>query len=157
MNEINKLDLKSFVGNAINEVFETMLSMEVEFSDAYSQNTIEGDRIVGSVSFAGELIGSVCIHVSVAFARMMTAAILGMHLDEIQGQEEVNDVIGEVSNMIGGGLKSRFCDSGLNCYLSIPSIICGTDFKIESRDWARHESFVFSHSQHFGILEIFLK
>jgi chemotaxis protein CheX len=157
MNEITKLDLKSSVGNAINEVFETMLSMEVEISDAHSQSPIEGNRIVGSVSFAGELVGSVCIHVPNVLARMMTAAILSMQVDEIQGQEEVNDVIGEVSNMIGGGLKSRFCDSGLNCELSIPSITSGTDFKIESRDWARHESFVFCHNQHFGFLEVFIK
>lgn len=157
MNEIYNLDLKSFVGNAIKKVFETMLAMEVEFLEANSERSIEGNRIVGSVSFAGELIGSVCIHVSFALARLMTAAILGMQLDEIQGQDEVNDVIGEVSNMIGGDLKSRFCDSGLNCELSIPSITSGTNFKIESRDWARHESFIFQHNQHFGILEVFLK
>jgi CheY-specific phosphatase CheX len=157
MNEINTVDLKSFVGNAVNEVFETMLSMEVEFTNAHSQRNIEGNRIVGSVSFAGELIGSVCIHVPDVLARLMTAAILGMQLEEVQGEEEVNDVIGEVSNMIGGGLKSRFCDYGLNCELSIPSITSGTDFKIESRDWARHESFVFRHQQHFGILEVFIK
>lgn len=157
MNEIKAMDLKSFVGNAVNEVFETMLSMEVDFSDADSEKTLEGHRIVGSVSFAGELMGSICIHVPDVLARLMTASILGMELDEIEGDEEVNDVIGEVSNMIGGGLKSRFCDSGLNCELSIPSITSGTDFKIESWEWARHESFIFSHQQYSGILEVFLK
>lgn len=156
MNEINTVDLKSYVGNAVNEVFDTMLSMEVEFSDAYAQKTLEGNRIVGSVSFAGELMGSICIHVPSVFAHLMTAAMLGMELDEIQS-EEVNDVIGEVSNMIGGGLKSRFCDSGFDCVLSIPSITSGTDFNIESRDWARHESFAFRHQQHFGFLEVFIK
>ncbi|MBW1728944.1 MAG: chemotaxis protein CheX [Deltaproteobacteria bacterium] len=147
MNEINTVDLKGFVGNAVNEVFDTMLSMEVEFSDADSQTTVDGNRIVGSVSFAGELMGSVCIQVPDVFARLMTAAMLGMELEEIEGEEEVNDVIGEVSNMIGGDLKSRFCDSGLPCELSIPSITSGSDFKVESRNY----------QQHFAVVEVFIK
>ena len=122
MNEINALDLKAFATNATCGVFDTMLSMAVEFFDEETHEIIDGGKIVGSVSFAGDVMGIVSIHVGNTFARVMTATMLGMDLEEVEDQEEVDDVIGEVSNMIGGDLKSRFCDSGLPCRLSIPPL-----------------------------------
>ncbi len=156
MKEINSLDLKGLVVNAVNNVFDMMLSLEVEISDADSQAVVDGNKIVGSVSFAGDVMGSISIQVGDTFARLMTAAMLGMESEEVDG-EEVNDVIGELSNMIGGDLKSRFCDSGFPCQLSIPSITSGSDFKIESRDWMKHECFAFCHQQHTALVEVFIK
>ena len=112
---------------------------------------------MGSVSFAGELLGSICIHVSHGFARFITAAMLGIKPEAIQSDEEINDVIGEMSNIVGGSLKSRFCDSGLPCELSIPSITSGSNFHIESMSWARRERYVFCNKEHAGIVEVFIK
>ena len=156
MKEINSLNLKELVINAVNNVFDMMLDMEVEISDADSQEIVHDNKIVGSVSFAGDLMGSVSIHVSDTFARIMAAAMLGMEVEEIEG-EEVNDVIGELSNMIGGDLKSRFCDLGFPCELSIPSVTSGSDFKIESKDWMQRECFAFCHQQHTALVDVFIK
>ncbi len=157
MNEISAMDLKGFVSNTVYEVFDTMLSMEVQLSDTDSRTTVDGDRIMGSVGFAGELTGNLCIHVSDTFARLMTAAMLGMELEEIEGEEEVHDVIGEMSNMIGGNLKSAFCDAGFPCNISIPYITSGSDFKTESMNWVRHECLVFLYQQHLALIEVFIK
>jgi chemotaxis protein CheX len=156
INEINSLDLKGFAINAVNSVFDMMLSLEVEISDADSQAVVDVNKIVGSVSFAGDVMGSISIQVGGDFAILMTAAMLGMELEEVDG-EEVSDVIGELSNMIGGDLKSRLCDSGFPCQLSIPSVTSGSDFKIESRGWIKHESFTFCHQQHTAMVEVFIK
>jgi len=67
----------------------------------------------------------------------------GMDEDEIEGDEEVHDVVGELSNMIGGDLKSRLCDAGLTCELSIPTITSGKEFQVQPKGWTRHERFVF--------------
>ena len=157
MNEIEHLDLKSFVAHAVSEVFSTMLSLEVEPDVLNGQSPPEGNRIVGSVSFAGEVMGSISIQVTDAFGRLIAAAMLGMEEAEIEGTDEVNDVIGEMSNMIGGGLKSHLCDSGFPCDLSIPSITTGSDFKIESRSWLRHEKFAFKCNRHIAVVEAFIK
>ena len=122
MSEINSLDLKELVTNAVSDVFDTMLSMQVESVAAGQAGNQNGGQIVGTVSFAGKVLGNLNLHVDEAFGMEMTAAMLGMETDEIEGTEEVHDVIGEVCNMIGGDLKSRLCDSGLTCELSIPSI-----------------------------------
>jgi len=155
--EIATLDIKSFATIAVNEVFDTMLSMEVEYDEADTQVTLAGDRIVGSVSFAGTIVGNISIQMSQSFGRVMTAAMLGMEEDEIEDEEDVHDVVGEMSNMIGGNLKSRFCDAGLSCELSIPSITSGSDFKVECRDWALHQRLGFHHQEHTIFVEVCIK
>jgi CheY-specific phosphatase CheX len=157
MNEINSLDLKTFITNAVRDVFDTMLSMTMEnvAVDQIDQNG--GKQLVGTVSFAGRVMGSVNLHVGKEFACEMTAGMLGMETDEIDSEEEVHDVIGEVCNMIGGDLKSRLCDSNLACELSIPSITSGKDFAIEPKGWARSEKYGFRSSRHTAKVEVFIK
>lgn len=157
MEQLNALDLRSFITKAVNGVFATMLSMEVEFPEQNGQPILEGERVVGSVSFAGKVMGNINIQVDCGFARVMTAAMLGMELEEVTGDDDVNDVIGEMSNMVGGDLKSRLCDNGLQCDLSIPSITTGTSFRIECRDWERHEQVAFCHQDHAGMVEVCIK
>jgi CheY-specific phosphatase CheX len=157
MAEIETLDLKTFVIDAIKKVFDTMLFLEIEISGTDSEVSLDNDRIVGSVSFAGEVMGNICIHVGDTLARLMTGSMLGMELEEIEGEEEVHDVIGEFSNMIGGDLKSHLSDCGMPCELSVPSITSGTDFKVESIGWSRHERLAFRHKQHIALVELFMK
>ena len=156
MSLINDLDLKEFTDNSVNNVFNTMLSMELKQFEADSQVEVGDSRIVGSVSFAGKAVGTVRIHVTTDFAKIITCAMLDMELDEVE-DEEVTDVIGELSNMVGGNLKSRFCDSGLTCAISIPSITKGSNFKIESMDWERCEYFGFRYQEYTALVEVVLK
>ena len=157
MTSINSLDLKKFIINAVRDVFDTMLSMEVETVEEPSLENFNGGRIVGSIGFAGLVMGNLNLHVDEVFARQMTAAMLDLETDDIEGNEEINDVIGELCNMICGGLKSRLCDEGLACELSIPSITSGKEFTIESQGWARSERYGFRNHQHTALVEIFMK
>ena len=138
-------------------MFDTMLSMDIELAEESIQASVDGQRIVGSVGFAGMAVGSVSIQVNDAFARSITAAMLGMEEEDIEGDEEVYDVIGELSNMVGGDLKSRLCDQGLGCDLSIPSITTGSDFITETKGWERHECLVFRHQEQFAVVDVYIK
>jgi chemotaxis protein CheX len=156
MEQLDEIDLETFISHTIRDVYETMLSMTIEPLNG-SAAAIDGDRIVGSVGFAGVVMGNVSLLVSRDFARRMTAEMLGMDLEEVAGDEEIHDVIGELSNMIGGDLKSRFCDAGLPCDLSIPSITSGSDFRVEPTDWHRHERFAFQYDEQQIRVEVFVK
>ncbi len=156
MDGLNGVDLKSCLVNAIAEVFDTMLSMEVEAGKSNPEN-ISDSRIVGTVGFAGKVMGCVNLHVGEEFAENITAAMLGMEPDEIESDEEIFDVIGELSNMVGGDLKSRLCDAGLECQLSIPSTTSGSDFKIESKGWMEQERIGFISGNDKGLAEVFIK
>jgi len=153
--DLATFDLPTFLRGATQEVFDTMLSMEL--TEQEHKAFTGGSRIVGSVSLAGSVSGTVNIHVSNTFATQITANMLGMELDEIDSDEEVHDVIGELSNMIGGDLKSRLCDAGFTCELSIPSITSGKDFSIESKGWAVNEIVYFQYQEHIALIEAFIK
>jgi chemotaxis protein CheX len=156
MKDISKLDLKAFCVNSTKSVFHTMLSMEVSAIETNSATELSGNKVVGCVGFAGDVIGNICVHVSKEFARAMSAAMMGMEVDEIE-DDEINDVIGEVSNMVGGDMKSRLCDAGFPCVLSIPNVTSGKDFKIESKGWMRHEKIAFQHQEELYMVEVFIK
>jgi len=102
-------------------------------------------------------MGNLNLHVEKEFARLMTAAMLGMEIDEIDGDDVIHDVIGELCNMICGDLKSRLCDAGLACELSIPSITSGSKFKIEAKGWDRGEQLGLRTHQHTALVEFFIK
>jgi chemotaxis protein CheX len=59
--------------------------------------------------------------------------------------------------MICGDLKSRLCDAGLTCELSIPSITTGKEFKIESRGWERSEQYRFRSHDHTAMVAVYMK
>jgi CheY-specific phosphatase CheX len=157
MATIEDIDLESFISSTIIDVFDTMLSMKaVMVDEAQGPANGTGPRIVGSVGLSGEVMGNVSIQVTRMFAYEMTSAMLGMELDDIE-EDEVHDVVGEISNMLGGDIKSRLCDEGFPCSLSIPSITSGTDFTIESTGWSRHEVFTFSCDDYRIVIEVFVR
>ena len=157
MNDIHSLDIASSISATVKEVFDTMLSMTV---DIYLENPPplpEGLRIVGSVGFAGQVTGNMPLQMNDTFAHLLTANMLGMKVEEIESAEEVEDVIGELSNMIGGDLKSRFCDLDLPCELSVPSITVGRDFRIEQVGILRCETIGIGYQDHIAQIQVYIK
>ncbi len=157
LDDIIGVDIEEFITNATNEVFDMMLSMPVERCDPKEAAVEQGHKIVGAVSFAGDVVGNVNVQVSSLLGKLITANMLGVEADEIEDNEEVNDMVGELSNMIGGSLKSRFCDSGFTCDLSIPSVTSGKHFTIESMGWEKHELYAFRYQQHTTLVEVCMK
>jgi flagellar motor switch protein FliN len=112
---------------------------------------------VGTVSFAGDVDGLFNIQVNEDFAQKMTAAMLGIEVEEIESEEEVFDVLRELSNIIGGNLKSAFVDVGLSCALSTPSITNGRDFRVEALNIIKTQRFLFSLGEHTIIVDAGIK
>jgi flagellar motor switch protein FliN len=112
---------------------------------------------VGSVSFAGEATGMVSIHVGDKFSRQLASEMLGMEVEELEGDQEVKDMMGELGNIVGGNLKSAFTDAGLACALSTPSFTTGTDFRIESLNMEKYERFAFRSGDNFVFVEMGVK
>ena len=136
MDFLDQVDIPELMTTSTTNVFETMLSMNLETVAApASKPDPDGETLVGAVGFAGRIKGLVYIRARDRFARVVTGAMLGMEPDEF-GDDEVNDVIGELSNMIGGNIKSRLNDSGFECQLSTPTVTRGKEFQIISRESA---------------------
>jgi hypothetical protein len=82
MERIAGVDIKTAIVNSVIDVFYTMLEMEVEAIQEVPDTFTEEMRTVGSVTFAGEVDGMFNIQVNDDFGKEMTAAMLGMEVDE---------------------------------------------------------------------------
>ena len=157
IDKINELDYKARIVDAMVDVFDTMISLDLEPTDSISIDSLEGLRNMASVCFGGDATGIVNIQVSDEFSRIMAASMLGMESDEIEGLEEIVDLLGELSNIVGGSLKSALTDAGLACALSTPSFTTGTDFEIELLNLERYERFAFKYDIHTVFVEMGIK
>ncbi len=155
--EVKKFDVRGSVTKSLCDVFDTMLSLDLQALDDLPAGDDEGARVVGSVSFVGPLMGGFNFYVTETFSRVMTAAMLGMEIEELESEEEVKDVVSELCNIVGGNLKSKFCDTGLRCELSTPSYTTGNDFKIESRHMITYEHMAFQHADNIVLVEVGIK
>ena len=155
--EIDALDLKARVSEAVINVFDTMFSTRLEPVDMIPTEYPEDLRNVGSVSYAGDAAGMVGIQVGDRFSRELTAAMSGMEVEKLDNDEKIREMLGEIGNAVGENLKSAFNDAGLACVLSTPSFIAGTDFKIESLNLEKYERFAFQSNDNIVIVEMGVK
>ncbi len=158
MNQIVQIsDVREFMTRHLADVFDTMLSMKAILVPQAAV-PLFGERVSGSVGFAGETVtGAVYLHLSAPFATQVTAAMLGLAPEEITGDTEVNDVVGEATNMLTGGLKSWLCDAGHQCAVSTPAIIRGTGFNVEPMEDVQCECLVFDCGQDRLVVEVHIK
>lgn len=154
MCNLENFDIKSHVIESIVEVFDTMVSMPIEHSDSEPQDTGDAGRVVVAVNFSGNVAGILNIQIPTDFARLMTANKLDMKPEELEGDGEIKDLLSEISNIVGGNLKSALNDAGINCVLSTPSMTYEGDFTIKSLNMERFERFVFMHQQDWIFVEV---
>ena len=115
------------------DVFAKMLGWKIEpkpgFADFEMPMRMFG--VTGSVSLAGKLSGVVYLNLSDSTGEKAAEQILG-EMPPVPASE-VNDVVGELTNMISGNIKSKMSDRGYPCRLSIPTVMRGTPVIIDTQ------------------------
>lgn len=132
--KFSEQQLAEYVINATQEVFSTMVMMEPS-DDFPLQEPITHFKcsITGMVGFAGTYSGVISMHCPITLAKKITGAMLGMSEEEVvEGGEDLNDAIGEIANMLGGSVKMILSKGGLDVKLSIPTVIAGEDYTVNS-------------------------
>jgi chemotaxis protein CheX len=129
--KLSEDQLAKYVVDATREVFSTMVMMD-PVDDYPLKEPIKRFKcsITGMVGFAGTYSGVVSIHCPVVLALKITSSMLGMECEEVN--EDLNDAIGEIANMIGGNVKQVLSKGGLDVKLSIPTVISGEDYTVNS-------------------------
>src|SRR4051812_45438079 len=87
---------------------------------------VEEPRLTGFVHIQGDWEGTVTVDCPLPLATEAAAAMFGMAVDELS-KEEIDDALGELTNMTGGGIKSMLEGS---CKLSPPTVIEGQGFTV---------------------------
>lgn len=150
-------DLEHLVGSAVTEVMTTMMSFRVQQTPNTINFTSGEGHVASAVGFIGKTTGVIYLYASDTFARQMTCRLLGLEDSDIDGDEMVNDAMGELANMVVGHIKSRLVDRGLACVLTIPSIIRGSSFSIEPVSSAERRVYFYDCDQSRLGVEVMLK
>ena len=163
--------LREMIHSSVSSVFSTMMSKEVTSVDP---TTVEEDDkaaaplsyfdadhslIVGMVGFLGTVSGMMYLYIEEQLARTLCGAFLGMTQEEIaaEGFETINDTLGEICNMTMGSFKQQLCTTGLDCRLTIPSIIRGSHFSIETSADVARRAYPFSTDGSVFVVDVLLK
>ncbi len=106
------------------EVFETMVFMDLEES-AEPELQIEGDSLMGSITFSNAIEGCLAIRCTLPCAMTIAVNMLGLDPDDEISDEEIGDAVGEITNMVMGSVKSRAATETGELQVSIPTVVRG--------------------------------
>ncbi len=122
------MELEKFIQEATLEVFATMVFMDIEAGAPLvnSTETIESN-ISSLIGLAGDVRGILAVKCPASVATGITGAMLGMDIAEID--EDVKDAMGEIANMIAGGLKVALAPFEKNIELAIPTTVVGESLR----------------------------
>jgi chemotaxis protein CheX len=91
-------------------------------AEAVNRDELNG-HVVSSVQVGGAWEGAVRLDMDIAMARATTARLLGAEEADVSA-EDIHDAIGEMANMLGGGVKELMPQP---CKLSLPSVAIGNE------------------------------
>ncbi|HEV2618751.1 MAG TPA: chemotaxis protein CheX [Acidobacteriaceae bacterium] len=115
----------------VKEIFDMMFALDIRSMDAPLDDDGEfgPDDKTAIVGFSGSLRGCCQVRMNRLAAHTVALAMLG-GLPVAEGDEPLNDALGELCNMLAGGWKNGIADVAAACALSSPTIISGFDYKI---------------------------
>ena len=108
---------------AVENVWSTMLGIDVERGEAMVLDRVEPDYMTGCIQITGAWQGAVTVDCSIGLARKIASIMFGVEVIDTT-PDEVSDSMGEFTNIIGGNIKSFLPDPS---HLSLPSVAEGTD------------------------------
>src|SRR5438270_2283530 len=120
------------VSSATEEVFSTMLGLEVAPGNPYTEVNTPGpsDGLIAVIGLAGTWVGTASICCNASLACRISSHMLGTQYVEVN--DDVLDVISEIANMIIGSFKT-VAETYLGPLgLSIPTVIYGLSFSARS-------------------------
>ncbi len=114
------------------EIFNTMIFMEISAEPPLEKKKQPlGGHISAMIGLSGGFSAMLSLHCPEAVGLGIAGAMLGIDIDEVDA--DVKDALGEIANMIAGGLKERFATEGIDLVLAIPTTVSGKSYTIASQ------------------------
>ncbi|TYP00226.1 chemotaxis protein CheX [Geothermobacter ehrlichii] len=114
---------------AVQEIFTDMIPMAVSEGEILRQRPqVFRRNFSGLLGFSGDIRGIVGIHCPEEVGQAVYQAMLGM--PEAGEDGEVRDMVGELVNMLAGGLKIRIQEGGRTMALAVPQLFSGGEYQI---------------------------
>ena len=110
------------------EVFELMAGAHPEVISQFAAAPQGGQTAM--VGLAGALCGMTTLRCSKATASKLASLMLGD--DAASNPATSRDALGELCNMIAGNFKAKISNLADSCMLSVPTVITGEDYVMET-------------------------
>ena len=123
------MDIEEAIVEATVDIFTSMVMLEItpgEPLPSVGRPKPLKSSLTGIVGFTGTYSGVLAIHTPYGVAKSITESFLGMEVGAIN--EDVQDSIGELTNMLAGNIKPFLSDNGKDINLSIPSTVYGDEY-----------------------------
>lgn len=121
------MDLENVLIDTTLEVFASMIFIEITPEVSSEENAAIEYNLSSLIGLAGDFKGILAIQCPAEVAMGITGAMLGMEVTELDG--DVKDAIGEIANMVAGGLKEALIGAGTKTELAIPTTVIGTSIR----------------------------
>ncbi len=108
------------------DVWSSFLSLDLEIAPGDPRAALGGSTCTGCVHISGEWNGTVFLQCTAAHAQAAAEAMF-MADPGTLGPDEIGDALGELTNMVGGNIKSLLPEPSR---LSIPSVANGENYTV---------------------------
>lgn len=135
------IDFGAAIGQITENVFQTMMGIEVRLADSPFPRV--GELITAVVSLAGSWKGAVLVECGLEAAFLLTSRMLGVELPTSLN-DDVRDALGELANMVGGNLKAVL-PGGVG--LSLPTVVWGQNYRMQICRAGKRSQWVFESDE----------
>lgn len=123
-------DLGRCIVKATSDVFRTMMRLRVVAGEVTVEKAqIRRAEVIGSIGVAGFLSGAISLFLPKALAKQAVAAMLMMDSSDELADGDLVDAIGELTNMVGGNIKTELFQKAPLFDISVPSVYIGEDLQ----------------------------
>lgn len=124
MVELNAEHINPFL-DAARETFSLMAHVELTRSKLTLKRATDLNAdISGIIGLAGDVSGSVVLNFPLATAQGIVSNFIGEKVEDPR-DHRILDAVGELTNIVAGGAKSKLAEEGLRFNIGLPTIIIG--------------------------------
>ena len=137
--ELSQADIVAAIQAATDEVFSTMLGVEITSREVMTEQTVASapsGSMVSLIGLAGTWAGTGSLSCTAPFACKLSSQFLMTEFASVD--EEVLDAVAEITNMVIGNVKTMLEEKVGSMGLSTPTVIFGRNFQTRSariQDW----------------------
>lgn len=137
------LEVEQFLVDATLEVFASMIPLDIAPEPAGCDAPAVEPDISSLIGLAGDLKGVLAVHCPASVALGVTSAMCG-GMEVTAMDEDVKDALGEIANMVAGGLKISLAGQDKKIELSIATTCIGKSIRTGGLAGATRAAVVFA-------------
>ncbi|MCK4958754.1 MAG: chemotaxis protein CheX [Planctomycetes bacterium] len=122
--------VKDSLWEGASEAFETMVMLPISEVGVDPAGAAGAETsLTGSLTFGGPLQGALLVQCDMDSAGAIARSMMMMEADEEIDEGEIKDAVGELANLVLGGLKSRIADITGEIEVSVPTVVKGCEVR----------------------------